>query len=99
LYKQDIRPRERKNEDMALHISESEVRAVLTSHAIEAVEEISRKQASGEVVVQEILIPSTIKSSIDYYFSQTSEGYMMLSPLYFPCSTLSDQINLLQYER
>src|SRR5580658_7876854 len=37
---------------MALHISESEVRAVLTMHmAIEAVEEISRKQASGEVVV------------------------------------------------
>jgi alanine dehydrogenase len=37
---------------MALHISESEVRAVLTMHmAIEAVEEISRKQASGEVAV------------------------------------------------
>ncbi len=37
---------------MALHISESEVRAVLTmSMAVQAVEEISRKQASGEVVV------------------------------------------------
>ncbi|HEY6384129.1 MAG TPA: ornithine cyclodeaminase family protein [Candidatus Acidoferrum sp.] len=37
---------------MALHISESEVRAVLTMPmAIEAVEEISRKQANGEVVV------------------------------------------------
>ena len=37
---------------MALHISESEVRAVLTmSMAIEAVEDISRKQANGEVVV------------------------------------------------
>jgi len=37
---------------MTLHISESEVRAVLTMPmAIEAVEEISRKQASGEVVV------------------------------------------------
>ncbi len=37
---------------MALHISESEVRAVLTMPmAIEAVEVISRKQATGEVVV------------------------------------------------
>ena len=37
---------------MALHISESEVRAVLTMPmAIEAVEGISRKQANGEVVV------------------------------------------------
>jgi len=37
---------------MALHISESEVRAELTMPiAIGAVEEISRKQASGEVVV------------------------------------------------
>src|ERR1700676_649914 len=37
---------------MALHISESEVRAVLTMPmAIEAVEEVSRKQANGEVVV------------------------------------------------
>jgi alanine dehydrogenase len=37
---------------MTLHISEAEVRAVLTmSEVIEAVEEISRKQASGEVVV------------------------------------------------
>jgi alanine dehydrogenase len=37
---------------MALHISESEVQAVLTmSMAIEAVEDISRKQANGEVVV------------------------------------------------
>jgi len=37
---------------MALHISESEVRAVLTMPmAIEAVELISRKQASGEAVV------------------------------------------------
>ncbi len=37
---------------MTLHISESEVRAVLTMPmAIEAVEEISRKQSSGEVVV------------------------------------------------
>jgi alanine dehydrogenase len=37
---------------MALHISESEVRAVLTMPvAIEAVEEISRKQSSGEVAV------------------------------------------------
>jgi ornithine cyclodeaminase/alanine dehydrogenase-like protein (mu-crystallin family) len=37
---------------MTLHISESEVRAVLTMPAaIEAVEEISRKQANGEVVV------------------------------------------------
>lgn len=37
---------------MALHISESEVRAVLTMPmAIEAVEEISRKQANGEVAV------------------------------------------------
>ena len=36
---------------MALHISESEVRAVLTMPmAIEAVERISRKQASGEAV-------------------------------------------------
>jgi alanine dehydrogenase len=37
---------------MALHISESEVRAVLTMPmAIEAVERISRKQSSGEAVV------------------------------------------------
>ncbi|HMD37846.1 MAG TPA: ornithine cyclodeaminase family protein [Candidatus Acidoferrum sp.] len=37
---------------MALHISESEVRAVLTMPmAIEALEVISRKQATGEVVV------------------------------------------------
>ncbi len=37
---------------MALHISESEVQAVLTmTMAIEAVEEISRKQANGEVAV------------------------------------------------
>jgi alanine dehydrogenase len=37
---------------MTLHISESEVRAVLTMPmAIEAVEDISRKQANGEVVV------------------------------------------------
>jgi alanine dehydrogenase len=37
---------------MTLHISESEVRALLTMPmAVEAVEEISRKQASGEVVV------------------------------------------------
>jgi len=37
---------------MTLHISESEVRSVLTMPmAIEAVEEISRKQANGEVVV------------------------------------------------
>jgi alanine dehydrogenase len=37
---------------MTLHISESEVRAVLTMPmAIEAVERISRKQASGEAVV------------------------------------------------
>jgi ornithine cyclodeaminase/alanine dehydrogenase-like protein (mu-crystallin family) len=37
---------------MALHISESEVRALLTmAMAVEAVEEISRKQASGAVAV------------------------------------------------
>ena len=37
---------------MTLHISEAEVRQVLTMpQAIQAVEEISRKQASGEVVV------------------------------------------------
>jgi alanine dehydrogenase len=37
---------------MTLHISEAEVRSVLTMPmAIEAVEEISRKQASGEVIV------------------------------------------------
>jgi alanine dehydrogenase len=37
---------------MTLHITEAEVRALLTmSMAVEAVEEISRKQASGEVVV------------------------------------------------
>jgi ornithine cyclodeaminase/alanine dehydrogenase-like protein (mu-crystallin family) len=37
---------------MTLHISEAEVRSVLTmSIAIEAVEEISRKQANGEVIV------------------------------------------------
>ena len=37
---------------MPLHISEAEVRAVLTMPlAVEAVEEISRKQATGEVVV------------------------------------------------
>ena len=37
---------------MTLHISEAEVRSVLTmSMAIDAVEEISRKQASGEVIV------------------------------------------------
>jgi ornithine cyclodeaminase/alanine dehydrogenase-like protein (mu-crystallin family) len=37
---------------MTLHISEAEVRSLLTMHtAIEAVEEVSRKQASGEVVV------------------------------------------------
>jgi alanine dehydrogenase len=37
---------------MTLHISESEVRALLTMPmAVEAVEEISRKQATGEVVV------------------------------------------------
>ena len=37
---------------MTLHISEAEVRAVLTMpQAVDAVEEISRKQATGEVVV------------------------------------------------
>jgi alanine dehydrogenase len=37
---------------MTLHISEAEVRSVLTmSMSIDAVEEISRKQASGEVIV------------------------------------------------
>jgi alanine dehydrogenase len=37
---------------MTLHISEAEVRSVLTmSMAIDAVEEISRKQAGGEVIV------------------------------------------------
>ena len=37
---------------MTLHISEAEVRATLTMpQAVEAVEEISRKQATGEVVV------------------------------------------------
>jgi ornithine cyclodeaminase/alanine dehydrogenase-like protein (mu-crystallin family) len=37
---------------MTLHISEAEVRSVLTmSMAIEAVEKISRKQANGEVIV------------------------------------------------
>src|ERR1700680_600821 len=37
---------------MAVHISEAEVREVLTmSTALEAVEEISRKQAAGEVLV------------------------------------------------
>ena len=37
---------------MTLHISEAEVRAILTMPlAIEAVEEISRKQALGEAVV------------------------------------------------
>ena len=37
---------------MTLHISEAEVRALLTMPmAVDAVEEISRKQASGEVVV------------------------------------------------
>jgi alanine dehydrogenase len=40
------------SESMTLHISEAEVRAVLTMPlAVEAVEEISRKQATGEVVV------------------------------------------------
>ena len=37
---------------MTLHINEAEVRATLTmAMAIEAVEEISRKQSTGEVVV------------------------------------------------
>jgi alanine dehydrogenase len=37
---------------MTLHISEAEVRALLTMPmAVEAVEEVSRKQASGEVIV------------------------------------------------
>src|SRR5260370_37421875 len=37
---------------MTLHISEAEVRAVLTMPiAVQAVEEISRKQATGETVV------------------------------------------------
>ena len=37
---------------MTLHISEAEVRALLTMPmAVDAVEEVSRKQASGEVVV------------------------------------------------
>ena len=36
---------------MTLHISEAEVRVLLTMPmAVDAVEEISRKQASGEVV-------------------------------------------------
>src|SRR5258706_14722294 len=40
------------SETMMLHISETEVRAVLTMLlAVEAVEAISRKQATGEVVV------------------------------------------------
>jgi alanine dehydrogenase len=43
---------EKEKRRMALHISESEVRAVLTMPmAIEAVEDISRKQATGEVAV------------------------------------------------
>src|SRR5256714_1739437 len=43
---------EAESETMPLHISEAEVRAVLTMPlAVEAVEEISRKQATGEVVV------------------------------------------------
>src|ERR1700746_1877948 len=37
---------------MTLHISEAEVRTLLTMpRAVDAVEEISRKQANGEVVV------------------------------------------------
>jgi len=37
---------------MTLHINEAEVRAVLTMpQALEAVEDISRKQSTGEVVV------------------------------------------------
>ena len=37
---------------MTLHISEAEVRAILTMPlAVEAVEDISRKQAVGEAVV------------------------------------------------
>jgi ornithine cyclodeaminase/alanine dehydrogenase-like protein (mu-crystallin family) len=40
------------SESMTLHISEAEVRAVLTMPlVVEAVEEISRRQATGEVVV------------------------------------------------
>ncbi len=40
------------SETMTLHINEAEVRAVLTMPlALEAVEDISRKQATGEVVV------------------------------------------------
>ena len=43
---------ETESETMTLHISEAEVRAVLTMPlAVQAVEEISRKQATGEVVV------------------------------------------------
>ena len=41
---------------MTLHISESEVRAVLTMPmAVQAVEEISRKQTSGEVITSTYL--------------------------------------------
>src|SRR5258705_12216093 len=44
---------EAESETMTLHISEAEVRAVLTMPmVVEAVEEISRKQATGEVVVR-----------------------------------------------
>src|SRR5256714_7435885 len=43
---------EAESETMTLHISEAEARAVLTMPmAVEAVEAISRKQATGEVVV------------------------------------------------
>jgi alanine dehydrogenase len=43
---------EAESESMTLHISEAEVREVLSmALAVEAVEEISRKQATGEVVV------------------------------------------------
>ncbi len=53
---------------MTLHISESEVRALLTMEmAVDAVEEISRKQASSEVIVhprRRFEFPGEISSTI-----------------------------------
>ena len=59
---------------MTLHISEDEVRSLLTMPmAIDAVEEISRKQASGEVVEKWAgrvipLASSLIGAALNYYF-------------------------------
>jgi len=66
---------------MTLHISEAEVREILTmSAAIEAVEQISRKQSSGEVVVHPRRRFELPQSGFFHYMAAAdySEGFVAM---------------------